>query len=139
MTASACGILPAHLTAHDIRPMPEGGDWFEHLSRNYRTICEIIQARLPRTEVFMMAYYPVNGDVPLARSNPGMKVRTNENIAKANRMVEKLAAEFGYRYIDVNDGIKDASGRLQAEHTADGIHFDAGAYRTVFERLRPYL
>ena len=128
-----------NIGTNDIRPMPEGGDWFEHLSQNYRTICEIIRTRLPRTEVFMMAYYPVNSDVPAARSNPGMKVRTNENIARANRMVEKLAAEFGYHYIDVNNGIKDASGRLLAEHTADGIHFDASAYRTVFERLRPYL
>ena len=54
-------------------------------------------------------------------------------------MVEALAAEFGFHYIDVNDGLKDAAGNLLAEHTPDGIHFDASAYHTVFERLKQYL
>ena len=68
-----------------------------------------------------------------------MKVRTNENIDRANRMVQGLAAEFGFHYIDVNDGLKDGEGKLLAEHTQDGIHFDSAAYRTVFERLKPFL
>ena len=54
-------------------------------------------------------------------------------------MVQCLAAEFGFRYIDVNDGLKDESGSLKAEYTQDGIHFDAAAYRLVFERLKQYL
>lgn len=128
-----------NIGTNDIRQMPEGEDWFTHLSANYRSICEVIREKLPDTVVYMMAYYPVNSQAPMARDNPGMQVRTNENIARANRMVEALAAEFGFHYIDVNDGLKDAEGNLQAEHTADGIHFDAAAYRTVFERLKKYL
>ena len=50
-----------------------------------------------------------------------------------------LAAEFGCRYIDVNDGIKDAEGNLLLDHTVDGVHMDPEAYRAVFERLRPYI
>ena len=128
-----------NIGTNDIRPMPEGEDWFTHLSANYRRICEIIREKLPDTAVYMMAYYPVNSGVLPAQDNPSMQVRTNENIARANSMVEKLASEFGFNYIDVNDGLKDAEGSLKAEHTRDGIHFDAAAYRTVFERLRKYL
>ena len=128
-----------NIGTNDIRPMPEGENWFDHLSANYRKICEIIQAQLPHTVVYMMAYYPVNGTLPSAAANPSMKVRTNENIARANRMVQALAQEFGFHYIDVNDGLKDADGNLQIEHTQDGIHFDSAAYRTVFDRLRQYL
>ena len=128
-----------NIGTNDIRPMPEGGDWFAHLSANYRKICEIIREKLPDTVVYMMAYYPVNLNVPAAKENPSIQVRTNENLAKANRMVSALASEFGFHYIDVNDGLKDAEGNLQAEHTADGIHFDAAAYRTVFDRLKQYL
>ncbi len=128
-----------NIGTNDIRPMPEGEDWFAHLSANYRKICEIIRDRLPKTTVYMMAYYPVNGEVPAAQENPVMKVRTNENIARANRMVEALAQDFGFHYIDVNDGLIDGHGNLLAEHTADGIHFDSAAYRTVFERLKKYL
>lgn len=128
-----------NIGTNDIAPRTDDEDWFDHLSRNYRKICGIIREKLPETTVYMMAYYPVNGTVPAALENPGMKVRTNENVCKANRMVEKLAGEFGFHYIDVNDGLKDPEGNLLREHTADGIHFDAAAYRTVFDRLRPYL
>ena len=68
-----------------------------------------------------------------------MQVRTNGSIARANHMVASLAEEFCFHYIDVNDGLKDEAGTLHIEHTEDGIHFDAAAYRTVFERLKPYL
>ena len=133
------GKLFINIGTNDIAPREDGETWFDHLSRNYRKICGIIREKLPETEVYMMAYYPVNGNAPGAKENPGMKVRTNENVNRANRMVEELAREFGFHYIDVNDGLKDQHGNLKIEHTADGIHFDAAAYRTVFERLRPYL
>lgn len=128
-----------NIGTNDIRPMPDGEDWFAHLSANYERICEIIRDRLPDAEVYMMAYYPVNGSLPAARGNPGMQVRTNANIDRANRMVEGLAKKYHFHYIDVNDGLKDAKGRLMAEHTLDGIHFDPAGYRTVFERLKRYL
>ena len=124
-----------NIGTNDIRDFPDGEDWLTHLSVNYRKICEIIREKLPETIVYMMAYYPVNP----CRNNPGLRVRTNEAIARANEMVCSLASEFGFRYIDVNDGLKDDQGNLQIEHTQDGIHFDAAAYRTVFERLRQYL
>ena len=125
-----------NIGTNDIRAMPEGEDWFTHLSANYRAICEIIRDKLPRTAVYMMAYYPVNLDALQARAGQGPIVRTNENVAKANEMVRALAAEFGFHYIDVNDGLKDETGSLKAEYTRDGIHFDSAAYRTVFDRLK---
>lgn len=128
-----------NIGTNDLRALPNGEDWFSHLSANYRRICEIIREKLPDTMVYMMAYYPVNTAALAAQGYPGPMVRTNENIARANRMVEGLAAEYGFHYIDVNDGLKDEKGELKAEHTQDGIHFDAAAYRTVFDRLRQYL
>ena len=124
-----------NIGTNDIRDMPEGEDWFSHLSSNYRKICEIIREKLPETTVYMMAYYPVNPQ----RNSPALRVRTNEAVARANEMVRALALAFGFQYIDVNDGLKDEQGNLQLEHTQDGIHFDAAAYRTVFERLKQYL
>ena len=127
-----------NIGTNDIREYPEGQDWFAHLSENYRKICEIIRDQLPETIVYMMAYYPVNED-KLREVSQTPPFRTNEGVRKANQMVAALAEEFGFHYIDVNDGLKDARGQLQAEHTRDGIHFDAAAYRTVFDRLKQYL
>ena len=128
-----------NIGTNDIRPMPPGESWLAHLSANYRRICETIRERLPDTVVYMMAYYPVNSCVPGAKDNPALAVRTNDNIAVANRMVRGLADEFGFRYIDVNDGLKDGNGNLRAEFTEDGVHFSAEGYRTVFERLKRWL
>ena len=54
-----------NIGTNDIRSMPEGEDWFSHLSANYRAICEIIRDKLPKTTVYMMAYYPVNPDAAI--------------------------------------------------------------------------
>ena len=128
-----------NIGTNDIAFRQDGEDWYDHLSKNERMICDIIKEKLPDTEVYLMAYYPVNWDAPVAKASGGLGARTNENIEKANGMVKDLAQEYGFHYIDVNDGLKDANGNLQVEHTRDGIHFDSSAYRTVFERLRPYL
>ena len=128
-----------NIGTNDIRPMENGEDWFEHLARNYRRILEIARKELPEAVIYVMAYYPVNRAHPLAQRNPGFSIRTNENVDRANEMARALAQELGCRYIDVNDGIKDEQGQLQLEHTVDGVHMDAVAYRAVFEALKPYL
>ena len=135
----APGKLFINIGTNDIANRTDGVDWYDHLSHNYRKICEIIREKLPNTVVYMMAYYPVNWEAPGAKASGGLGERTNENVNKANRLAEALAQEFGFHYIDVNDGLKDENGNLQIAHTADGIHFDSAAYRTVFDRLKKYL
>ena len=128
-----------NIGTNDIRLRTDGEDWYTHLSANYRRICEIIREKLPDTVVYMLAYYPVNANSPSAQQNPNMAVRTNENICKANKMVQALASEFGFTYMDVSDGLKDDQGNLKIEYTQDGIHFDSAGYRTVYERLKQYI
>ncbi len=114
----------------------------EALIKNYRKILTQIKERLPQTQVNLLAYYPVNElacppDSPMAE---GMfKNRTNENIRKANTAVKELANEFGYRFLDVNDGLTDETGRLKKEYTVEGIHMYANGYAVVLRNLLPYL
>lgn len=114
----------------------------EKLMANYRKIISMIQERLPRAEIYMMAYYPVN-EVDKVMDNEwgrGMfAMRTNENIRIANEAVEKLAGEMDCQYIDVNEGLTDENGRLKKEYTIEGIHMYANGYRVVLENLRKYL
>ena len=80
----------------------------------------------------MMAFYPVNQKVadkvtawpeaPLAA-----KLRL-ERLDKANGIVEKLAGEFGYRYICVNE-----------EYATDGIHMWPSAYELIFDNMKKYI
>lgn len=98
--------------------------------------------KLPETQVYMMAYYPVKEDAPIPDGPWGetmFKNRNNTNIPIANEAVKKLADKFGYTYIDVNNGLTDANGNLKEEYTIEGVHMYANAYRCVLENLKKYL
>ena len=113
------------------------------LREDYRCVLSKIKERLPDTKVYMMAYYPVNTQVaekvkawpeaPLAA-----RLRS-ERLADANEVVRGLAGEFGYEYIEVNDGLTDENGRLRSDLTIDGIHMWPDAYEIIFGNLRRYL
>lgn len=114
----------------------------ENLLENYGRIIGMIQERLPRAEIYMMAYYPVNevDKVPDNDWGRGMfATRNNENIQTANEGVKGLAEKMGCHYIDVNQGLTDENGRLKKEYTVEGIHMYANGYRVVLENLRKYL
>ena len=109
---------------------------------NYEKILVQIKEKLPETQVYMMAYYPVKEDAPLPKGEWGrtmFKNRNNTNIPIANEEVKKLADKFGYTYIDVNNGLTDVNGNLKEEYTIEGVHMYANAYRCVLENLKQYL
>lgn len=109
---------------------------------NYEQILTQIQTRLPNTEVYMMAYYPVNETDKVPQGEWGETLfvnRNNHNLPIANEAVKKLAEKFGYHYIDVNNGLTDEQGMLKREFTVEGIHMYANGYRVIFENMKPYL
>lgn len=114
----------------------------ETMMEKYETVITLIHERLPETEIYMMAYYPVNetDKLPDAEIAKFMFVtRTNENIQKANQAVEKLAKKKGCYYIDVNDGLTDEKGKLKKEYTIEGIHMYANGYQVVLDNMKKYL
>ncbi len=114
----------------------------EMLIDDYRKVLLQIKERLPKAKVYMMAYYPVN--VSVAENQPwqGAKRAAElrlQRLDKANAAVKELAAEFGYFFIDVNDGLTDESGQTKAEYSIDGIHMWSDAYEIVFNNMKEYL
>ncbi len=110
--------------------------------KNYEKILTQIKERLPETEVYMMAYYPVNETDKLAPGEWAQTMfvnRNNKNLPVANAAVEQLAGKFGYHFINVNDGLTDERGMLKAEYTIEGVHMYANGYRVVLENLKKYL
>lgn len=115
-------------------------DVLAYMLKNYSDILSQIKTRLPQTQVYMMAYYPVNETDIVNEWNAGTFVnRNNKNLPIANAAVKDLAGQFGYQYIDVNTGLTDERGMLRKEFTIDGIHMYANGYRTVLENMKPYL
>ncbi|MDF2587940.1 MAG: Lysophospholipase and related esterase [Anaerocolumna sp.] len=106
---------------------------------NYDRILTKIKEQLPKVELYLMAYYPVNYDAAPDEVKPGLLIRTNEKINEANREVEKLALKHGARYIDVNDNLKDNAGNLKSEYTIEGIHIKREGYLAILDDVMKYL
>lgn len=116
-------------------------DVLAYMLKNYSLILEQIKTRIPDTQVYVMAYYPVNETDKASREWGGdMFVnRNNRNLPAANAAVKKLAKQSGFQYIDVNAGLTDSRGMLKKEYTIEGIHMYANGYRVVLENMKPYL
>ena len=112
------------------------------LMENYEKILVRTKERLPKVQITLMAYYPVNEVDKVPDNEWGAHMfdtRTNANIAIVNAAVKELAEKLGCRFIDVNDGLRDENGRLKAEFTIEGIHMYANGYQVVLENLKKYL
>lgn len=115
----------------------------ERFTSDYRQVLDQIKDRLPDAKVYMMAYYPVNvslaeeieawPDAPLAA-----RLR-RDRLHQANSIVQSLAVEYGYEYIDVNRGLADSDGCAIRELSSDGIHFWPDAYEIIFDNMKEYL
>lgn len=126
-----------NIGTNDIHERSDGEYWQDHLLKNYEEILRRMKQRLPETDVYMMAYYPVNEAI--MRATGRKSIRTNAALNDTNEKVAKLAKKYGYTFIDVNNGLKDAEGFLREDITVEGLHIYAGGYASVFEALKKYL
>ncbi len=109
------------------------------IMERYDQILKRIEAALPATEIYLMAYFPVNYDAASEEMKPCLLVRTNDKINEANAEVKKLAKRHGAKYIDVNDALKDEQGRLKAEYTIEGMHIREEGYRAIWPAFLSYV
>ena len=130
-----------NIGTNDMTDRVYGDRWMDHLTENYEKILQIAREKIPSAMLYCMAYYPTNHHLPNANEwTYGMlKDRTKENIAACTSRVEALAEKYGYRYIDVNEGLFDENGEQKAEFAIDGVHMIADGYKVVFENLKAYL
>lgn len=106
---------------------------------NYDKIITTIETALPKVEIYLMAYYPVNFEAASEEMKECLKIRTNEKINTANAEVKKLAEKHNQKYIDINANLKDEQGRLKAEYTIEGMHIYEIGYRAVYDDIMAYV
>ena len=100
---------------------------------NYAFILERMKARLPKTRVYVLAYYPVTDSI---RSE--FAQRTNEAIRQANEKLAEMALNFGYTYVDVHSVLCKEDRALRDDYTSDGVHLLPNAYLEVLKILIGY-
>ena len=115
----------------------------EDLYRDYKEVLRQIKEKLPSAKAYMMAYYPVNPvlaeEIKAWPEAPEAARLRKDRLPEANDVVKKLAAEFCYEYIDVNEGLYDEKGELKRELSTDGIHMWPDAYEIIFDNMKDNL
>jgi lysophospholipase L1-like esterase len=109
---------------------------------NYDEILRQIKAKLPATEVYVMAYFPTNASAVGDQDDEKLlSTRSTDAMAEASVKVAKVAAQNDYPFIDVNAGLADEAGNLRKELTFDGAHIDprGDGYKLVLNNMLPYL
>lgn len=109
------------------------------IMENYDKIISAIEAKLPDTVIYLMAYYPVNYEAAAENMKECLKIRSNEKLRTASAEVKKLAEKHGQRYIDINKNLTDEQGRLKAEYTIEGLHINEDGYRAVYDDIMAYV
>ncbi|MDO4284151.1 MAG: GDSL-type esterase/lipase family protein [Eubacteriales bacterium] len=132
------GVVFMNIGTNDIQTREDGEDWLKHLVRNYDEILRQCAERGLCSKIYLMAYYPVNDSVAKEKGLD-LGIRTNENIERANQEIRALADKYSCQYIDVNDGLRDETGKLKKELTVEGIHMYTSAYEVIYRNLLPYL
>jgi acetyl esterase/lipase/lysophospholipase L1-like esterase len=90
----------------------------EDMEPGYREILERIKRETPRVRVHVQSVLPTRGRF----------AKHNAPVLEFNERLKKLAAEFGYDYLDLHAKMTDDKGELKAEYTGDGLHLNAAAY-----------
>jgi len=91
----------------------------EELIGAYREILNRVQIRLPDVLVYIESVLPCRDK--FADRNP--------KVLDYNKQLKRLAAQYGYNYLDLHTLMKDSTGQLKEEFSSDGIHLTPAAYQ----------
>lgn len=113
----------------------------ESLIERYESILTQIIKRLPLAKIYVMAYYPVNGEHDFGNEymKETLKIRTNARIEKVNNEVEKMTQKLQVKYINVNQNLYDEHKNLKKEYSIEGMHMYASGYRAIIDDLMVYV
>lgn len=105
--------------------------WYEYrhntdILASYRQILQKIHDDSPDTAVIVQSIFPRD------------RMYT-KRIIFLNGELKKLAADFGYTYLDLFTHLVDERGQLRRDLTNDGLHLLAGGYAIWQRELSPLL
>jgi lysophospholipase L1-like esterase len=100
----------------------------EDAAEGVAALVETCRAKAPAATIVLVAIFPRN-DSPAS----------NAQIAVANRRIAALADGKTVRFLDLNDRLADAEGKLFAGVAVDGLHLSLKGYEIFAQALTPVL
>ncbi|WP_196593484.1 GDSL-type esterase/lipase family protein [Pectinatus sottacetonis] len=101
---------------------------------NYDRILYLLHKNLPDTKIYVESVFPFNDKI-----FPSVYLRTNKNIKLLNVQIKKLAAKYNDPYLDITRPFTGSDGRLPAQYTIDGLHFNEKGYKVWRNQIQKYV
>ena len=94
-----------------------------------------IQARCPKTEIYVQSMLPFNNDVRLWKLLKGRE----QVVVDGNKGLESMCQRLGVTFINLYPLFVGENGKMKPEYTNDGLHLMGGAYLIWRDPLLPYI
>lgn len=94
-----------------------------------------IQARCPKTEIYVQSMLPFNNDVRLWKLLKGRE----QVVVDGNKGLESMCQRLGVTFINLYPLFVGKNGKMKPEYTNDGLHLMGGAYLIWRDALLPYI
>lgn len=94
-----------------------------------------IQARCPKTEIYVQSMLPFNNDVRLWKL---LKDR-EQVVVDGNKGLESMCQRLGVTFINLYPLFVGEDGKMKPEYTNDGLHLMGGAYLIWRDALLPFI
>ena len=94
-----------------------------------------IQARCPKTEIYVQSMLPFNNDVRLWKLLKGRE----QVVVDGNKGLESMCQRLGVTFINLYPLFVGENGKRKPEYTNDGLHLMGGAYLIWRDALLPYI
>lgn len=94
-----------------------------------------IQARCPKTEIYVQSMLPFNNDVRLWKLLKGRE----QVVVDGNKGLESMCQRLGVTFINLYPLFVGENGKMKPEYTNDGLHLMGGAYLFWRDALLPYI
>lgn len=94
-----------------------------------------IQARCPKTEIYVQSMLPFNNDVRLWKLLKGRE----QVVVDGNKGLESMCQRLGVTFINLYSLFVGENRKMKPEYTNDGLHLMGGAYLIWRDALLPYI
>lgn len=94
-----------------------------------------IQARCPKTEIYVQSMLPFNNDVRFWKLLKGRE----QVVVDGNKGLENMCQRLGVTFINLYPLFVGENGKMKPEYTNDGLHLMGGAYLIWRDALLPYI
>lgn len=107
----------------------------KQIIKHYRYIIQRVKDQSPETAIYIQSLLPINNDFRHYKRLIGKE----KQIIKLNKELKKLASKEKIIFVNINPLYMDDQGKLDAQHTNDGLHLTETAYSIWVGELQKYI